>query len=47
MDGASKFVRGDAIGGIIIDSINLVGGVIMGMTRGMGVTGAVHTYSVP
>ena len=46
MDGASKFVRGDAIAGIIITGINLVGGVIMGMTRGMDVAGAVHTYSV-
>src|SRR5205814_844217 len=46
MDGASKFVRGDAIAGLIITGINLVGGIIMGMTRGMDFMGAVHTYSV-
>ncbi len=45
MDGASKFVRGDAIAGLIITGINLVGGIIMGLTRGMDVMGAVHTYS--
>jgi flagellar biosynthesis protein FlhA len=46
MDGASKFVRGDAIAGLIITFINLVGGIVMGMTRGMELSGAVHTYSV-
>ncbi len=46
MDGASKFVRGDAIAGLIITGINLVGGIIMGLMRGMDVAGAVHTYSV-
>jgi flagellar biosynthesis protein FlhA len=46
MDGASKFVRGDAIAGLIITGINLVGGMIMGVTRGMDIMGAVHTYSV-
>jgi flagellar biosynthesis protein FlhA len=46
MDGASKFVRGDAIAGLIITGINLVGGIIMGTTRGMDIGGAVHTYSV-
>src|SRR6266550_8870693 len=35
MDGASKFVRGDAIAGLIIAGINLVGGIIMGLMRGM------------
>ena len=46
MDGASKFVRGDAIAGLIITGINLVGGIIMGTMRGMDIGGAVHTYSV-
>src|SRR5438552_18304054 len=46
MDGASKFVRGDAIAALIITGINLVGGIIMGLMRGMDVMGAVHTYSV-
>ena len=32
MDGASKFVKGDAIAGIIILIINLIGGLIIGMT---------------
>src|SRR5438105_826424 len=46
MDGASKFVRGDAIAGLIITGINLVGGVILGLTRGMDVAQAIRTYSV-
>lgn len=46
MDGASKFVRGDAIAGLIITAINLVGGIIMGLMRGMDFVGAIHTYSV-
>ena len=33
MDGASKFVRGDAIAGIIIILVNIVGGIIVGMVR--------------
>ena len=33
MDGASKFVKGDAIAGIIILIINLIGGFIIGMTH--------------
>ncbi len=37
MDGASKYVRGDAIAGIIIVLINLLGGVIIGLREGMGV----------
>ena len=32
MDGASKFVKGDAIAGIIITAINLIGGIALGMT---------------
>ena len=31
MDGASKFVRGDAIAGIVITLINIVGGLIIGV----------------
>ena len=46
MDGAAKFVRGDAIAGLIITGINLVGGFIIGMTqRGMSAQGALQTYS--
>lgn len=46
MDGASKFVRGDAIAGLIITAINLVGGIILGLTRGMPLAQAVRTYSI-
>ena len=46
MDGASKFVRGDAIAGIMITVINIIGGFIIGMTQfGMtaGESGATYT----
>jgi flagellar biosynthesis protein FlhA len=46
MDGASKFVRGDAIAGLIITSLNLVGGIAIGSIQGLGVKGATETYSV-
>jgi len=46
MDGASKFVRGDAIAGLIITAINLLGGVILGVSRGMTFSESIHTYSV-
>ncbi len=46
MDGASKFVKGDAIAGIIITGINLVGGLAIGIgTKGLDVGEAVDTYS--
>ncbi len=47
MDGASKFVRGDAIAGILILVINIVGGLIIGMTQ-HGLTGAEagHNYTL-
>jgi flagellar biosynthesis protein FlhA len=47
MDGASKFVKGDAIAGIIILIINLLGGFIIGMSqRGMSFDQATVTYSI-
>ncbi|MCM3175308.1 MULTISPECIES: flagellar biosynthesis protein FlhA [Paenibacillus] len=47
MDGASKFVKGDAIASIIILIINLIGGFIIGMTvHGMAFADALSTYSV-
>ncbi len=46
MDGASKFVRGDAIAGLIITMINLIGGVTIGVARNMSVAQAIRTYSV-
>ena len=46
MDGASKFVRGDAIAGILITSINLIGGMIIGVAQsGMDFGDAANTYS--
>jgi flagellar biosynthesis protein FlhA len=33
MDGASKFVRGDAIAGLIITGVNVIGGIVIGVTR--------------
>ncbi|MBW4841441.1 MAG: flagellar biosynthesis protein FlhA [Paenibacillaceae bacterium] len=47
MDGASKFVKGDAIASIIILLINLIGGFIIGMTiHGMPFAEALSTYSL-
>lgn len=47
MDGASKFVKGDAIASIIILLINLIGGFIIGMTiHGMSFDEALSTYSL-
>jgi flagellar biosynthesis protein FlhA len=46
MDGASKFIRGDAKAGLIITAINLIGGIAMGYSRGMNVMTAIETYSI-
>src|SRR6056297_2149129 len=47
MDGASKFVKGDAIAGIIITIINIIGGLIVGMVQqGMGFAEAAQTYTL-
>ena len=46
MDGASRFVRGDAVAAIIITAINLIGGFIIGLTKGMSVGQAIRTYSI-
>jgi len=47
MDGASKFVRGDAIAGLIITSINILGGFVIGvLQKGMSLGDAVHTYTL-
>ncbi|MBP2650230.1 MAG: flhA [Firmicutes bacterium] len=47
MDGASKFVKGDAIAAIIIIIINIVGGFAIGMLqRNMDITQALHTYTL-
>lgn len=46
MDGASKFVSGDAIAGIIIVLINIVGGIVMGMRQGMSAADALQHYVI-
>jgi flagellar biosynthesis protein FlhA len=46
MDGASKFVHGDAIAGLLIMAINLIGGLILGVARGMDIARAGETFSV-
>lgn len=47
MDGASKFVKGDAIAGIIIIIINIVGGFVIGMAqRGMAAQEAMQVYTI-
>ena len=47
MDGASKFVRGDAVAGLLIVGINIIGGIIIGMAQnGMSFTAATQTYTV-
>jgi len=47
MDGASKFVRGDATAGILILLINIVGGLAIGvLSHGMGFTDAARVYTL-
>ena len=47
MDGAMKFVKGDAIAAIVITLVNIVGGLIIGVAmRGMSLMQAVQTYSI-
>jgi type III secretion protein V len=47
MDGAMKFVKGDAIAGIVITLINIAGGLVIGIAmRGMDAMDAVQTFSV-
>ena len=47
MDGANKFVRGDAIAGLIITFINLIGGMIVGiLQKGLSFDVAVQTYTI-
>jgi flagellar biosynthesis protein FlhA len=46
MDGAAKFVRGDAIAGLLITGINLVGGFVIGVTQqGMSASQALGTFT--
>lgn len=47
MDGAMKFVKGDAIAGIIVVLVNIIGGIIIAVVQyGMSLGSAVQTYSV-
>ena len=47
MDGATKYVKGDATAGLIITAVNLLGGIAMGILRkGMDVNTAINTYSI-
>ena len=47
MDGASKFVRGDAIAGILITVINIIGGFVIGIAiKDMSLSDALRTYSL-
>ncbi len=47
MDGASKFVKGDAMAAVIITTINLIGGIVVGMLQhGLSFGVATHTYSM-
>jgi flagellar biosynthesis protein FlhA len=47
MDGSSKFVKGDAIAGLLITAINIVGGIFIGVVqKGMPIGKAVSTYTM-
>jgi len=47
MDGASKFVRGDAVAGLLVVFINVIGGIIIGVAQqGMGFADAARTYTL-
>ena len=47
MDGASKFVKGDAIAGVLITGINIVGGMFIGVVqRGLPIAQAASTYTI-
>ena len=47
MDGASKFVRGDAVAGLLINIVNIIGGFIIGVAqKGQSFTDALHNYTL-
>ncbi len=47
MDGASKFVKGDAIAGLLINAINIIGGFIIGvLEKGMSFSDALRNYTI-
>ncbi|SEC77690.1 type III secretion protein V [Burkholderia sp. WP9] len=47
LDGAMKFVKGDAVGGLVVALVNIVGGLAVGIAqRGMSFGDALHTYTI-
>lgn len=46
MDGASKFVKGDAIAGLLITAVNLIAGLLVGLSHGMDIGAAAETFTV-
>ena len=46
MDGASKFIQGDAKAGLIITAVNLIGGIILGYSRGLTIQNASRQYCI-
>ena len=47
MDGASKFVRGDAVAGLLVVFINVIGGMIIGIAQqGLSFSDAAHSYTI-
>jgi len=47
MDGASKFVRGDAVAGLLINIVNIIGGFVIGVAqKGMSFMDALRTYTL-
>ena len=47
MDGAMKFVKGDAIAGLVVIAVNMIGGLAIGtLTRGMSLGQALHEYTL-
>ncbi|MDD6036270.1 MAG: flagellar biosynthesis protein FlhA [Lachnospiraceae bacterium] len=47
MDGATKYVKGDAVAGLLITAINIIGGLVMGITReGLEMSAALNKYAI-
>jgi type III secretion protein V len=47
MDGAMRFVKGDAVAGIVVLAVNIVGGLVIGVAqRGMDIAAAARTYTL-
>ncbi len=47
MDGAMKYVKGDATAGLLITAVNIIGGIAMAvLMRGMSITDAIETYTI-